>query len=162
MHIYFEHQFCTIKVHIFQKQEHFQSYKISKIIVLNFREKAIACFQSDISLCCQHSSFCTMLWNFVPYSFNKFIKIHYIFILYFLSIHFPKYTHVSLLLGTIPWDREHTGVMLFDHYHPQQQRIANEIVRSSRKQNKMKQNRHQLFLNKHPGSFSSSRENSKH
>lgn len=78
---------------------------------------------------------------FVPYSFKRSLlqAIFYVLILHFLPIHFPKYTHILSLLSTSPWDREYIGTMLLAWH---QRRIAKEIARSSRKQNKMRQNNH--------------------
>ena len=116
MHIYIECLFCTIKKYL-----HFRSKEISSTGPPNSRAKLQRKLEKiqRVSNHIYFNAVNTLLLvlchpDFMPYNFKGSLlqAVFYIFILRFFPIHLPKYTHTSSLMGTIPWDRGHVGVLL--------------------------------------------------
>lgn len=132
---HFLHSFtCVLNAHLFwvpvlfhkerrilQKAGIFQHW--AQMIELNFREKKHSMFPITSIFMLWTIFLYYVIKTFEPYSFKISLlwAIFYIFILHFLLIPFPKYTHISSLLSTIPWDREHVG---------DQKKMAKEVERS--------------------------------
>lgn len=115
MHIYIECLFCTIKRYL-----HFRSKEISSTDP-KFKAK-LQRKQEKTQYVSNHIYFYavnTLLLYYVIQTLclttSKELITSSILHLYFTfpsQFTFQKYTHISSLMGTIPWDRRHIGVLL--------------------------------------------------
>lgn len=98
----------------FQKQGNFQHWTTNSTAKLQRKQEKTQYVSNHIYFYAVNTLLVLCHLDFMPYNFKGSLlqAVFYIFILHFLPIHLPKYTHISSLMGTIQWDRGHIGVLL--------------------------------------------------